>query len=140
MRANYTFLRLFSLVFLLSATTTRIIFANSIQSVRDGNWNSTTTWVGGVIPTANDDVIITHNVTLDVAPTVASLTLQGVRVNASHDGVLTGPYSITITGDLNVSNNPGSGVGLNNDGNVSVRGNFVWSGGVIVLLIYRILI
>lgn len=38
-----------------------------IQSAQSGNWSSSTTWVGGIIPNGNDAVIINanHQVTLD---------------------------------------------------------------------------
>jgi hypothetical protein len=48
----------------------------TITSAASGNWSSTATWVGGVVPTAADDVIIgnNHNVIADVDFSVLTLS------------------------------------------------------------------
>src|SRR5436189_1480909 len=53
-----------------------------IQSIPQGGvWNSTNTWVGGVLPGNGDDVVIVDGavVTMDIAASVRSLTIgQGI--------------------------------------------------------------
>lgn len=45
------------------------IVSAQIFSAQNGNWFNAATWVGGVIPTENDDVVIRHTVSLtDVNP------------------------------------------------------------------------
>ncbi|MDQ6813325.1 MAG: hypothetical protein M3040_06305 [Bacteroidota bacterium] len=56
------------LVVLLTALTTNL-FANTITTVGNGNWNSTTPnapWPGGTLPASTDDVIIGNGLTLTV--------------------------------------------------------------------------
>ena len=71
---------LLSVVFICFAST---ISKAQIVSDISGNWSSTSTWVGGVIPSANDDVVIApgDTVTLD-SPTaqMKNLTIQGALI------------------------------------------------------------
>ena len=95
--------------FLLAITS----ISQTITSNMTGDWNSTSTWVGGVVPTSANDVVIAagHTVTTNgAAPTIAGLT-----VNAT--GILTMSPSNTliVTGD--VTNN-GT---INNGGNAGLR-------------------
>lgn len=48
-----------------------------VVSVASGNWNSPSTWGGGVLPTANNEVTIAagHVVTLNITAGVAALTI-----------------------------------------------------------------
>lgn len=65
-----------------------------------GNWSNTATWVGGKVPTANDDVVIAvgDTVTLDKdAPTVSvkNLTIKGTLQFNKEVAV-----AVTVNGDL----------------------------------------
>jgi hypothetical protein len=86
--------------------------AGTITSAGSGNWNVTTTWVGGVVPGTTDAVIIAsgHNVIVPAGPPIYSPTCAGLTVTGTltiRDGpiiTVNGPVSGagTITG-------PGSG-------------------------------
>jgi len=69
----------------------------TITSAISGNWSDGTTWVGGVVPTTFDDVIIGagHTVTADVDITV--LTISGAA-NTTSNLVVTTNRTITCTG------------------------------------------
>jgi hypothetical protein len=71
-----------------------------IKSAKSGAWGADTTWVGGIVPSAADDVLIdtSNTVTVNIAAAVCkNLTVKGTvtfpDVNA---------LSITVNGDLQV--------------------------------------
>lgn len=74
---------LFLLVLLLFSY--RTTFAATITSNATGNWSAAGTWVGGVIPSAGDDVIITsgHVVTVNGAYSCNSLTINVATVTTT---------------------------------------------------------
>jgi len=95
----------------------------SIQA--GGNWNSPSTWVGGVIPNSNDDVITNgsggNSVTLQNDITVKSLTL------VEQGGIIAGNFNLTIKENLTIGNFVG-GKGLSRDnGTITVGGNFTYT-------------
>ncbi|MDB5275803.1 MAG: Protein of unknown function precursor [Ferruginibacter sp.] len=71
-----------------------------------GNWNATTTWVGGVIPGAGDDVTVVSGatVTVDAASNAKSLVVIGT---------LNFTYNLTIASKGTVTVNSGGTVGFN---------------------------
>ncbi len=93
----------FLIVFVLLTLCTVTVSAQ-ITSAASGNWNATATWVGGVVPTATDNVVIAngHSVTVNTNVTVASVTVgQGASgtltfTNAASD-------TVTITGNLTIA-------------------------------------
>ncbi len=93
------------------------LHASTITSIAPGPWSAPATWDAGV-PSASDDVVIQHVVTLDVAPTVTNFTLS--------TGSITGIYDLIIIGNLTLT-----GGQLGNTGDVTVGGTMTWSGGYI---------
>ncbi|KAK3604789.1 hypothetical protein CHS0354_000447 [Potamilus streckersoni] len=71
-----------------------------VISIKDGNWESNSTWLNNVKPTLRDSVVIEHNVTLGSKAEVRYLRVQD-KVNSIlkiQDG-----QSLTITDDILVS-------------------------------------
>ena len=66
----------------------------SVQSVSSGNWSSTSTWQGGVVPGASDDVIIKSNHVV-----VVDLSSSGDIFSLCHD------LNVEINGELRLGYN-----------------------------------
>jgi len=62
-------------------------------TAQNGNWNSGGTWVDGV-PTDNAAIILDHNITLDKAATVSSLTINSGATFTASDAT---PRTLTIS-------------------------------------------
>lgn len=101
---------------------------NIIRSATSGNWTNTSTWIGGVVPTANDFVEIQsgHTVTMNGNPGACrKLTINGIAnwtqtrtTNVGIGGIIinsTGNITGTAAGTLTSS---GGLTGINN-GNIS---------------------
>lgn len=72
-------------------------YAATINSAASGPWHSTSTWSGGNIPNANDDVVITgHTVTLSTNQSIQSVIVQSVASAA-------GKLIVEATGYLTAS-------------------------------------
>jgi gliding motility-associated-like protein len=81
-------------------------YAVSISSIGSGNWNSTTTWSTGTIPTAADDVTITggNTVTINAAGAVCKSVTIGGTLTLNNQG-LTVDGAWTNNGTFNAGNN-----------------------------------
>lgn len=106
----------------------------TITSAASGNWSSSATWVGGVVPTSADDVVIanTHIIQADVDITVQYITVAGSgylnittarTVTCIHsDGIKNNSATRTVVINTAVGNvvsinaNINSGLGNNLDG------------------------
>ena len=100
------------------------IFGATITSTgTGGNWNATNSWVGGVIPTAADDVIIASGSTVIVT---ADAFAKSINVSG---GVLTINDSeiLTVYGNVNVSSGGqfNAGTGNNDSAIIKVYGDFI---------------
>ena len=84
--------------FVASAPTHRTTAAIA-STATGGNWSAATTWVGGVVPTATDDVTIAGGatVTLDVAAVAGSLTVAAGGTLATS---ATTNYSLQVGGSV----------------------------------------
>src|SRR5262249_47420809 len=69
-----------------------------------GNWSSPGTWAGGVLPTANDDVVIADGATITID---TSVMVNGLTVGQGTSGALlfdfASPRALTVAGDVTVS-------------------------------------
>ena len=88
-----------SVVSLLLLLFTFFAFSQT-TSTGTGPWNTGSTWVGGVPPTAGADVVIASGdaVTIDVNTDVNSLTIEAGASLIVADA--TGPFTMNISGDL----------------------------------------
>ncbi|MDR2652410.1 MAG: hypothetical protein LBC68_08880, partial [Prevotellaceae bacterium] len=125
---NFTIIKNLCLlaIALLSAN---MAYAATITSRQNGEWTNTNTWNGGIIPGANDSVIIAHEVTVN---TTASLTVKYIQVN-NNPGRLRFTNAATdrrliINGDLIINTGGWFQHTNNNAWPVDIYGNFILNG------------
>lgn len=116
------------------------------ESVSAGNWSVTARWSCGRVPTTADDVIISHNVTVNVnTANIISLTVNSGVTLTIGDGTartlnVAGNMSIATTAIVNSGANTGHvlnvGGNLTNNGtvtpgfNINLTGNLVNNGTI----------
>ena len=95
-----------SLLFLV--LTFSFVNAANITSAGSGNWTDGTTWVGGVAPTAADNVIIAagHIVTVTVSTSIINLNLN----STTRKLIINNSQILTITGTFLNSGTTTNGV------------------------------
>lgn len=112
---------LVGLFFISIQTKAATITSNAVT----GNWNSASTWVGGVVPSAGDSVVIvnTANITLNVNATVYKLKINtGGTLSLS-------TYTLTLNGNGGLGGNLEIYGTLNgNSGIIQLTGDFTLSG------------
>jgi hypothetical protein len=65
-----------------------------IRAAQSGNWSSTSTWIGGVVPTSVDDAVSNNfNITMDVSTTALSL-----RNDTSGSATAGGQFQFSVAG------------------------------------------
>ncbi len=129
----YKKVTLMLVAFLFASTS---IFAANIVSQTNGDWSNPVTWVGGVVPTAADNVTINDIVTVDVASACNDLTINielivnanlTVNGNLTLDGIGTltlNAFTMNVTGSItsNGTVNTSAGSILNVSGNFNNDG------------------
>jgi len=126
----------------------------NIKAAQTGNWNATSTWIGGVVPVSGDNVSSNNfTVTIDVNATVANVT-NGTTYSATAGGgfvlnngitltatctcggvngliLISGTASASIVG--NIASSPSSGgvgVTMSSSGTLTINGNISAGNGV----------
>jgi len=114
-----------SLFFLLLTTENR---SQTITStVQGGAWGTYSTWVGGIIPEINNDVVINGpvSVSVDVSVRTISITATGTLQNAYNaHPTANAVVSISNAGTIRIEPGYYSGFGISTAGNISNNG--VW--------------
>ncbi len=77
-------------------------------TVNNGNWNSTSTWNNGTLPSSTDDVAILHTVTLNTGATVNSLKITKAASLNLYNQDITVTTTTEIYGNLIDNNNSGT--------------------------------
>ena len=101
----------------------------TITSASVGDWNTGNTWVGGVVPTINDDVILDHGVTIKpgMSAVAKSLTLNsggGAKKLNINEG-----SNLTVDGDITL-NRSQDGIFINYSSNATNKdiGTVIFNG------------
>lgn len=96
---------LFSVVIFLVFSVENSSAAN-ITSFQTGNWNNTSTWVGGAVPTSFDNVTIAagHTVTINANSNCLDLIINGSLINTT--------FTLTVAGSFTNNNTFTSGSGI----------------------------
>ncbi|TXC81432.1 autotransporter outer membrane beta-barrel domain-containing protein [Luteibaculum oceani] len=127
---------------LLSLLTANLLFAGIITSSTNGNWSSTSSWVGGVVPGVNDTVTIEsgHSITLDGSYTIARLVLNNMADIASATDAelnISSGNTLTVTGNVTLNTTiSGASTGstsINIEGTLSVGGNLTLSSTLLTI-------
>ncbi|MBF9142721.1 T9SS type A sorting domain-containing protein [Hymenobacter properus] len=110
-----------------------------IRSAQNGNFNTGSTWVGGIVPTSCDFVVIDHTVALDGSFTIGQNGTGGLTVN--NGGSLSGSQALSITGNaaytltnngtlnINALNFNGTGATFTNNATATLNGDQTWNSG-----------
>ena len=134
----------FILSFILFTLCFHVFSSNISSNAVTGNWNSTTSWVGGVVPGTNDTVIIVNgsNITLNANATVYKMrissggifNLSSNKLKLNGNGADNGSMSIygtlnlntgilELTGDFYTGSSTYQGTFNANTGTVNFNGN-----------------
>lgn len=77
----------------------------TITSAADGNWSSAATWIGGVVPSCGQDVVIAHTVTVDGAASAPNVTINtGGDLVANNAITISNSFAINGTGTYTHNN------------------------------------
>ncbi|MEL1255687.1 T9SS sorting signal type C domain-containing protein [Flavobacterium sp. DGU38] len=116
------------LLILLVGLFQNFIFGATITSTgTGGNWNSGSSWVGGVVPTAYDDVVIVNGATVTV---VANSFVNNVTVQSGGTLTILNNIVFTVYGSVNVNSGGqfNGGTGNSDSAIIKVYGNFTNQG------------
>ena len=88
-------------------------FAATITSSISGNWSNTATWVGGVVPTSADVVVIaaTHLITVDNNYTCLELRMNNPGNSGTSSVTISSGKTLTVNGNVTTNYNASASSG-----------------------------
>ena len=101
-KSSRKFITLASLTILMLGMSLNAKAAN-ITSLASGNWSTTATWVGGVVPVAGDVVTIAAGHTITVTANAAAASVSFAGTTASTLTISSG-FTLTVSGDVGIAN------------------------------------
>ncbi len=115
----------------LTGNNTTLAGGNIISNgTGGGSWNTTTTWVGGVVPTNTDNVTIVSGdvVTINANAACVNLNVNGTlnigNNNTARTVTVSGNINVSNTGVVQVLNTSNTTHTLNCGGNITNNGTF----------------
>ncbi|BFG69200.1 hypothetical protein KACHI17_00810 [Sediminibacterium sp. KACHI17] len=103
-KANFAVSRLVLAVAFLLASQYESNAAAITSTAAGGNWNLTTTWVGGVVPVAGDDVTIAANAVVTVTANAACATLLWTgTLTASRTLTINAGFTLNVSGAITIN-------------------------------------
>lgn len=115
------FTKLLAVTFLLLLGTLTTAFGQTITSTTTGGaWSATSTWIGGVVPVAANDVVIADGatVTIDQAVTVNSITVgQGTSGTLIFNSTA---HAVIVNGNVTVATGGKFGTGILTTGDITL--------------------
>ena len=104
-----------------TATSSSSFTFNGFISTQDGDWSSTSTWLGGVLPSAGSSVTIDHNLTVNSSVSIAPTT---VVINSSKSLTFGASGALTAT---TVTNN--GSIVMTSGGTLIIAGGGTFANG-----------
>jgi uncharacterized repeat protein (TIGR01451 family) len=106
----------------------------TIQTAQSGNWTSTSTWQGGVVPAAFDSAVINHAVSVDANVTIADIDVNANLIGGSftvqvdgtmtwNNGTISAPVNVSGTMDVVTAGSHILDADVQNSGTINVSGN-----------------
>lgn len=117
---RFHFLALFAILLCIGNSA----YSAIITSTQTGNWNATSTWVGGVVPVATDNVVISAGHVVDISnnTTCTDLTINGTINFTTNSRTLTVSGNLTMSGTSSIN-------GTNATRILNVTGSYTVSSG-----------
>src|SRR5437763_12685718 len=126
----------FSWCFLALVCTAAPLAAATFSSTTSGNWSSAATWGGAGVPGAGDTATVNGGnvVTLDVAVSVANLTLSGGQINGTQSLAVTNLFTwnggtLSGSGTATVAAATVGGAGFLDTRSLTNNGTFAFTNG-----------
>ncbi|MDR3653863.1 MAG: hypothetical protein P4L34_12950 [Paludibacter sp.] len=127
---NSTFFKLLQIVLLLW-TSTSLNAATITSTSTGGDWNSTSTWVGNIIPLSTDGVIIATTGSGSVTTSTGTITCASVTINSGSILTMNRPFVVNgatlINGRINFGSTNSTSCQMTFNGSTTLNSGAIWN-------------